>query len=63
MERSDEATSPRVIKWLETSVIGLRSNASDAFLRDLISIVINLVIKGGDQRWRLNPILPCVPIG
>ena len=48
MERSDEATSPRIIKRLETPAVGLRSDASYAFLRDFISTVITLAINGGD---------------
>ena len=37
MERSDEATCSRVIKLLETVVVGSQSDAFDAFLHDLIS--------------------------
>ena len=51
IERSDEATCSRVIKCLETIAIGSWSDASDAFLRDLISTVITLVINGRDYMW------------
>ena len=40
--------SPCVIKRLKTVAVGSRSDASDAFLRDLISIVITLAINGRD---------------
>ena len=36
----DEAISMRVIKRFETPTVGSRADASDAFFRDLISIVI-----------------------
>ena len=48
MECLDEATSSSVIKRLETPAVGSRSNASNAFLRDLISTVITLAINSGD---------------
>ena len=35
-----------VIKHFETIVVGLQSDVTDAFLRDLISTVITLVING-----------------
>ena len=48
MERADEATCSRVIKCLETVSVGSRFDASDAFLRNLISTVITLAINGRD---------------
>ena len=48
MEARDEATSTRVIKRFETVAVGSRYDASDAFLCDLISTVITLVINGRD---------------
>ena len=48
MERIDEATCSRVIKHLETVVVGSQSDTSDAFLRNLISTVITLAINGRD---------------
>ena len=42
----DEATLPRIIKRLETPAVGSQSNASDAFLRDLISSIMTLAING-----------------
>ena len=48
MDTRDEAMSTRVIKCLETVAVGSRSDASDVFLRDLISTVITLAINGRD---------------
>ena len=48
MDARDEATSTCVIKRLETVAVGSRFDASDAFLRDLISTVITLAINGHD---------------
>ena len=48
MERSDEATCSRIINHLETAAVGSRSDASDAFLRDLILTFITLEINGRD---------------
>ena len=48
MDARDEAMSTRIIKCFETVAVGSRSDASDAFLRDLISIVITLTINGPD---------------
>ena len=48
MDAQDEATSTGIIKRLETVAVGSRSDASYAFLRDLISTVITLAINGQD---------------
>ena len=48
MDARDDATSMRVIKRIEIVVVGSRSDASDAFLHDLISTVITLAINGVD---------------
>ena len=48
MDARDEATSKRIIKCFETVAVGSGSDASDAFLRDLILTVITLTINGPD---------------
>ena len=62
MDARDEATSTRIIKCLETVVVGLVSDASNAFLRDLISTVITLAINGRDEIDPVNPDLSHVSI-
>ena len=57
----DEATSPCVIKYFETPTVGSRSDASDVFLRDLVSTVITLAINGGDYIAYGEPDLATYP--
>ena len=57
----DEAMSPRVIKCFEMPAVGSQSNASDAFLRDLISTVITLAINGEDYIASGEPDLATYP--
>ena len=47
--------SMHVIKCLEMVAAGSRSDALDAFLRDLISSVVTLAIDGRDQ---MHPVYP-----
>ena len=62
MDARDEATSTCIIKFLETVAVGLRSDASDVFHHDLLSIVITLAINGRDSIDPLNPDLSHVSI-
>ena len=45
MDARDEATSTRIIKRLETVIVGSRSDALDAFHHDLLLNVRTLAIN------------------